>query len=141
MADDGKILDEQAARAAYGATTDWTKYDGQRITSSTSNGVYLVMAGQLHHIPDPFTYDRVFQDWSKIREDDRLMDEMPMGAPLAVGAAVVTAVGDPAQYLLNGSVKQWIASTEQKTRFNFRNDPMVVDRYVLNAIPPGPSVS
>lgn len=142
MADDVKILDEQTAQAAYSNTTDWTKYDGERITASTgASGVYLVMAGQLHHIPDPFTYNRVFQNWSDIQVNDYLMDNVPMGAPLAEGAAVVIGSSDPAQYLLNGSIKQWIVSLQQKAQFNFLSNPMVVDQYVLNAVPVGPNVS
>jgi hypothetical protein len=141
MAEDVKILDEQSAKAAYSDATDWTKYDGQRITSSTGGGIYLIMAGSLHLIPDPFTYNRIFQNWSGIQVNDYLMDNVPMGSPLGEGAAVVIGNGNSAQYLLNGAAKQWIISLEQKAQFNFLNSPMVVDQFVLNAIPVGPNVS
>jgi hypothetical protein len=99
-------------RADPDAPTVWP--EGSRVF--IENGIYLVLDGNVRNIPDPNTYDNLFENRNNIITSAANLQVI--GEPLTPGAYL--AAGDTRVYLVNDGVKRWIASPQvfQKYHFN-----------------------
>ena len=118
---------------------DWTKYDGERVVSSTGGAIYLVMNGQLRWIPDVATYNDLFTTWNGINQDDYLVDNVPMGTPLSSGALLARGAASAPQYLVTNGQKCWIPSPAVLTQFNFKQ-ATAYPQIMVDYIPTGANV-
>jgi len=110
----------------------WT--EGSRVSIGT--GTYLVLDGKVRHIPDPTTYNNLFEDWNNIIKSDPGLQVT--GAPLTNGAYLSTAPGDPKVYLVNDGVKRWIASPQVFNKYHFNGKAVrQLSPAAQNAIPTG----
>jgi hypothetical protein len=119
---------------------DWRQYDGKRLTSSVvPSPVYVVMNGQLHGLPSPDTYNSIFSTWENIEVNDYLVNNIPYGENISVGAVIVRGGLTPESYLVTQGKKcQILPGVEKKYSFN---SPTVVPQILVNSIPSGDSIS
>lgn len=115
------------------ATTVWT--EGSRI--SVGDAMYLVLDGQVRHIPDPETYKNLFDTWDGVIKSEEGLQEI--GKPLTQGAYL--AKNDEKVYLVSDRVKRWIASPQVFKKYHF-NEKVIkkLNAAELNAIPTGDGI-
>ncbi len=120
------------------SSSDWSSYDGGLFQRTDGRGgIFLMMNGQLTHVPNPATFNNLFSS-PKVSTSDYVVDNAPRGPEITVGAFI--AVGDgPAQYLITNHVKMWIPSPAVVTQFQFRG-PTKVAQILLDFIVTGPNV-
>ncbi|MES2266976.1 MAG: hypothetical protein V4520_09460 [Bacteroidota bacterium] len=113
------------------ATAVWT--EGSRI--SVGDALYLVLDGQVRHIPNPETYKNLFDTWDSVIKSEEGLQKI--GQPLTEGAYLSKADGDRVYLVIDG-VKRWIASPQvfKKYRFN-EKEIKHVNPAQQNAIPTG----
>lgn len=122
------------------AFVDWTKYDGDRVVSSTPGSkIYLILNGELRYIPNPDTYNNLFGSWSGILVSDYLVDSVPTGPALSNNAMIVRGSSEPQAYLVTNNVKQWIPSMKTFEKFAFKQ-PTVIPQIVIDYVPTGPNI-
>jgi len=112
---------------------------GRRLRLPGDPAIYLVdPEGLRHHVPDPYTYNRIFRDWNNIYDDPSLYDILDGGA-LSFGASVIRGDGSAPVYFVSGGTKRWITSPPvmDKCNFNWPAGGDVVGPAVVAAIPTG----
>ncbi|MFD0764333.1 hypothetical protein ACFQZI_05680 [Mucilaginibacter lutimaris] len=116
------------------ATTVWT--EGSRI--SVGDAIYLILDGQVRHIPDPETYKNLFDTWDGVIKSEEGLQKI--GRPLTAGAYLSKADGDRV-YLVVDGVKRWIASPQVFKKYHF-NDKAIkhISPAQQNAIPTGDGI-
>ncbi|RFZ95611.1 hypothetical protein D0C36_08870 [Mucilaginibacter conchicola] len=118
------------------ATTVWT--EGSRL--QFNNAIYLVLDGQVRHIPNPATFDNLFANGNGvIQSEPGLQVE---GKPLTDGAYLVTANGgDGKYYLVADGVKRWISTPQVFKKYAFDNAKVKkVSTGDLDKIPTGDTI-
>lgn len=134
------LASEQHARDAF-EQSNWGKYDGQRVTGSQPGTVFLVLNGELRGIPDPATYNNLFNDWNTIVVSDYLVDNIPAGPGLSVGAVLAKGNASDAVFLVSNGSKQWVPSPAVFERFAFNgNNVNVIAQVIVDAAAQGPNV-
>jgi hypothetical protein len=121
------------------SSSDWSSYDGGLFTRTDSlGGIFLMINGQLRHVPNPATYSNLFISSAKVATSDYVVDNAPRGPEITVGAFI--AVGDgPAQFVITNNVKMWIPSPEVVNKFQFKGATKVA-QILLDFITTGPNV-
>ncbi len=120
---------------------DWRIYDGLLVTHSVAGDqkVYLVLHGELRHVPNRKTMDNLFKS-PKVQVNDYVVNLCPRGTALSDGAVVAKA-GPPPQYVISNGVKMWIPDRAIGEKFQLRIDnPVIVPDSVLALIPTGPNI-
>lgn len=99
-------------------------------------GLFLVLDGQVRHIPDPDTYNNLFVDWNNtIAVNPKTVNT---AAPLTLGAHLARGLNQQEVYLLVDGVKRWITSPTAFNRYRFNWSKIkTVDPAALQAIPTG----
>ena len=121
------------------SSSDWSSYDGGLFTRTDSRGgIFLMINGQLRHVPNPVTYSNLFISSPNVQKSDYVVDNAPSGPEITVGAFI--AVGDgAAQFVITNNVKMWIPSPEVVNKFQFKG-PTKVAQILLDFITTGPNV-
>ncbi|WP_423395254.1 hypothetical protein [Burkholderia sp. LMG 21824] len=118
------------------------QYDGQRIKSSISPVIYLVINGLRQAIPDSITYENLFPSWSGVKQSDYLIDQIPASIPLTNEAGLYRgAKSSSSIWLVTNGVKRLIP--DQATFDNFYFDPKKVksiDDGILGQITQGENI-
>ncbi|CAJ8991231.1 Uncharacterised protein [Burkholderia pseudomallei] len=123
-------------------SSNFKQYDGQRIKSSTSPVIYLVINGVRQAIPDSFTYDNLFISWSGVKQSDYLVEQIPAGVPLTNEAGLFqgTSQSSPVWLVTNG-VKRLIPDGATFDNFYFNRKAVVsVDHRILDLITQGENI-
>lgn len=131
-------VSEKEAREGY---ADWRQYDGQRIKSTDSGIIYLVINGIRHTIPDGATYDNLFISWNGVKVSNFLATNIPQGVALTNGAYLAQGKPSGTKYLVTNNVKRLIP--DDATFENFYFNPNTVYHLpdpFLNSIPWGEDV-
>eukprot|EP01084_Bolivina_argentea_P301645 520447_1 len=129
---------------------DMTPFEGKRIHSKPGNGcIYLVLDGKLRHIPDPPTFNQLFDKWTYENMNEIDIQKLVKGDPLPRGCHLFKGIGgnikDNMVFLMdkiNGKlVKRYIVSPPVFNRYSFswakiKSIPTVS----VQAIPDGPAV-
>ncbi|MDB4778389.1 hypothetical protein OAG68_02925 [bacterium] len=101
-------------------TTEKTKrpdLNGVRVKTAASPDIYLIVDGELRHIPSPEIYDRLFKSWDGIVVDNNI-DRIVMGKPLT-DAVLIKGSNSPDVFLLDRGVKRHISSPATMSHYNF----------------------
>lgn len=115
------------------APTVWT--EGSRI--SVGDAIYLILDGQVRHIPDPETYKELFDTWEGIIKSEEGLQII--GKPLTSGAYL--AKSDEKVYLVVDGVKRWVASPHVFKKYRFNEKAIkILPAAKLNAIPTGDGI-
>ncbi|MFX0196770.1 MAG: hypothetical protein ACFFCW_11640 [Candidatus Hodarchaeota archaeon] len=110
-----------------GTTLMWGKIDlgrwyGLRVKRPGEPAIYLIDEGKKRHIPNVATYNRLFRNWSGIREDLNI-ENCPEGNPIPTFALLFRCTGSPKVYLLDGEnenrIKRHIASPYVMDEYHF----------------------
>ena len=67
--------------------------------------VYLELDGELHHVPNPATYNNLFTTWGAIQAINSL-DDYCVGEPLSDGANLMS--GGYGVFLVSNGMRRWI---------------------------------
>jgi len=116
--------------------------NGQRITGPGNSAIYIVMDGQRRHIPDPWTFNRLFKDWSTVEVVD--IANIDEGPPISEGALLAKDPGTSPVWFVDHSqkLKHYIVSPQAMQRYNFNWSQIEpVSNYVLDAIKNGNNLS
>lgn len=125
-------VSEREAREGY---ADWRQYDGQRIKSTDSPIIYLVINGVRHAIPDAFTYDNLFVSWSGVKVSNPLCSRIPPSTTLTNGAYLAQGVPSGTKYLVTNGVKRVIPDESTFENFYFNsNKVQSISDSILNSI-------
>jgi hypothetical protein len=93
---------------------------GKRLRLPGEPAIYLIdPEGLRHHVPDPYTYSRIFRDWNGVFDDPDL-NEIQDAGPLSYGASVIRADGETAVYFVSGATKRHVASPAVMDKCNFK---------------------
>ena len=114
--------------------------DGLRVQLPGDPAIYLMVAGQKRHIPDPPTYDNLFRDWNGVVQDPHLND-IDTGTPINHGAVLAQGYGDAAVYLIDGGHKRHIGSPATMDRYHLAwNKIQHVAPILIASIPTGAAI-
>ena len=108
--------------------------------SPVNAAVYLVLDGCKMHVPNPSTYNNLFNSWDCV-EENSLADAVcicPDGA-LSDGAILAVQNGGGAVYLVSNGEKRHITSpaTFENFCFDWAKIASVVQAILLDSIPTG----
>ncbi len=110
----------------------------RRLRQPGDGHIYLINPeGTRQMVPNEYTYNLLFRDWSGIF-DDQDLNEIPRAADLSNGATLVQGTGQDQIYLVSNGQKRWVTSPAVMDRCNFKwaakgsTPPSIVD-----AIPTG----
>lgn len=112
---------------------------GKRLRLPGEAAIYLIdPEGYRHHIPDPYTYNRIFRDWGGVFDDADLYD-IPDAGPLTYGASVIRGDNMAPVYLVSTGMKRHVSSPPVMDKCNFKwpAGGDVVGPAVVAAIPTG----
>jgi hypothetical protein len=138
-AETARFVYNQFDPQAPGAARPHPELAGLRLRLPQQPAIYLVdPEGFRHWIPDPYTYNRIFRDWSGIFDDPSLNDIADGGA-LTHGSSVIRADGTAPVYFISNKTKRWVTSPTVMDKCNFRwpNGGDVVAPAVTDAIADG----
>jgi len=108
---------------------------------ATTPAVYLVLDGLCHNIPNPTTYDNLFQSWDRINViDDDQMSECPSGSVLKNGAMLIKAAGSDAHFFLNENKREIAEGHTFETCDFDQNKVVTLPNIVIDFIPTGPTI-
>ncbi|WP_353853407.1 CHAT domain-containing protein [Accumulibacter sp.] len=111
--------------------------NGFRVKSPGSTSIYLVDKGSKRHIPDPATYNNLFDSWSDVIEDPSI-DDIDLGPPISPGASLMQAHGDTAVYFVEPTCRRWVTSPATMERYRFAWARIqTVSPDILGSIPEG----
>lgn len=139
-AENARLAFMQVDPQAAGAAQPHPELGGLRLRLPQRPEIYLIdPEGFRHWIPDPYTYNRLFRNWSGIYEDPSLFD-IADGGPLSHGSTLIRADGTAPVYFVSRHTKRWVTSPAVMNKCNFKwpvgGD--VVAPAVADAIPTGP---
>lgn len=135
------VASEGQIKEALEQGVNWSKYDGERVKGSNSDPIYLVLNGQLSWIPDSTTYNNLFANWNNVVVSDYLVDNIPRGPALSVGAVLAKGAASAPVYLITNGKKQWIPDPAVLAKFNFNGGKVVATpQVIIDAIPSGANV-
>mmetsp|Transcript_45786 Transcript_45786/g.41001 ORF Transcript_45786/g.41001 Transcript_45786/m.41001 type:complete len:142 (+) Transcript_45786:45-470(+) len=124
---------------------DMKPFEGNRLHSKPGNGaIYLVLDGKLRHIPDPPTFNQLFDKWEYENMNDILLQQLVKGDPLPQGSHLFNGTA-PHVYLLdkiNGKlVKRHIVSPPVFNKYSFSGSKIKsIPNISVQAIPDGPAI-
>ena len=141
---------QQAEQDAKSAVFVYTKTDlesanaaqprpelaGLRLRIPQRPEIYLVdPEGFRHWVPDPYTYNRLFRDWSGVHDDPDLLEIADAGS-LSHGATLIRADGTAPVYFVSTGTKRWVVNPAvmDKCNFNWPAGGDVVAPAVTDAI-------
>ncbi len=111
----------------------------KRLRLPGDGNIYLVNPeGNRQWIPNTYTFNLLFRDWTGIYDDPDL-NEIARTADLENGSAVIRAGGEDKVYFVTNGTKRWITSPEVMDRCNFRwpGQDTSLPPAVVDAIPTG----
>ena len=116
-------------------------YDGYRVKLAGHPEVYVVIDNAKHHVPDPATYNNLFENWTDIQEIPAAdFNAVPTGLALTSGA-VLAKGSAPEVYLITNGVRRHVMSPETMDKYDFGwNKVVLTPDAVINGIPFGPTV-
>jgi len=104
--------------------------------------VYLVLEGQACHVPNPDTYDNLFENWEGLKEVGSLSDlDIDEGPALSASAGLLQQVDDAPVYFVSNQEKRWVTSPEVMDVYDFAWEKVQkVSATPIDAIPNGPNI-
>jgi hypothetical protein len=93
--------------------------DGRRVVDPASGAIYLMICGELRHIPNPATYNALFRDWNGIAPLGNLAGQR-QGPPLTDGAHLAMGTPDGKIFMIVDWTKRWIESPAAMDRYQFK---------------------
>lgn len=111
---------------------------GTRIQAPRDPRIFLIDPdGYRRWIPDPATYDSLFQDWDGVVQDRRVFS-IAEGPAVSSGAYLAKRAYDTRVYLVDNGERHWITSPAAMERYHFTWTKIRILRLSeLNAIPEG----
>lgn len=100
-----------------------SQYEGKRLKRANSNLIYLVLDGQLRHIPSWNAYTELFENNNWQEWSDEQLATIPLGPPFGGNLALVAE--GPKQnsgekvYLRDGNIIRWIRNPDAMRRYDF----------------------
>lgn len=110
--------------------------NGFHLKDPSSPAIYLILDGQKCHIPNLETYGTLFRA-NPSTISDTPIETIADGPSLSNGATVAQAAGHPEFYLVTNQVKRHIANPKAVNDYQFRGDPVILPKWVLDLIPDG----
>jgi hypothetical protein len=110
--------------------------NGKRVQKPGHPEVYLIVDGQKRHIPDRFTYNRLFRDSNGIIQDPNL-NQIDSGPAIYSGALLAKGPGTDPVWFVDAAtrLKRRVASPAAMDKYHFDWGQIEsVSIYVLDAI-------
>lgn len=123
--------------AALAAPSPRPDLAGLRVTPLTRGPVFMINpAGLLQVIPNPSTYNNLFENWDGIVSMDTTT--VMMGPALTDGAILARGNTSQQLYLVSNGEKRWITSPAEMEKYHFSfNRVFVVPQVLIDSIRTG----
>mmetsp|Transcript_59688 Transcript_59688/g.53750 ORF Transcript_59688/g.53750 Transcript_59688/m.53750 type:complete len:146 (+) Transcript_59688:76-513(+) len=120
--------------------------EGQKLHNTDNGAIYLCIDRKLRHIPNPTTYNNLFNAWTYTNIVTATFNLYAQDSPLVNGAVLFKGSG-PAVYLTDNSgsgatKKRWITNPTAFNKYDF--DWAKINTYpdsIVNAIPTGNNIN
>lgn|GEM_PF-6163665 len=133
---------DASARPSASGPTPHPALDGKRIKMVGSGAIYFVWNGGYKcWVPDPTTYNNMFQSWDNIEElaADQF-DAIATGAPITSGAMLAAGTGQGAVFLVTNGHKNFVTQPSVMTYCNFRWPSTTYPPVLIDFIPMGVTI-
>ena len=128
---------------------DMAPFEGKRLHSTANGCIYLVLDGKLRHVPNPSTFNLLFDKWQYQDMNEIHLQQLAKGDPLPDGCHLFKGTGsgikDNMVYLLDKIdgklVKRHIVSPPVFNRYSFSWSKIKsMETSATQAIPSGPAI-
>jgi len=118
----------------------YPQYNGKRF--NCGGAIYMVMDGQKRHIADLDTFDRLCRNHDCYAVPQSFIDEIDTGPDLrgcCLAQIANRETTDDPVYLIDteNHIRRRIVSPAALDLYNFSNDPVRIDWWIMDAIPEG----
>jgi len=116
-------------------------YDGYRVKTASDPQVYVVIDNQKCYIPNPGTYNNLFENWNDIQTlTPAELNGIPTGTPLTSGSVLAKGTFAPVYLITNGQ-KRHVKSQETMDKYDFAWNKIVsTPDVILDSIPDGSDI-
>ena len=132
--------------------------NGRRFLDDQTGRVYVVIDGDAHWVPDPWTYNSLFRDWRGVEKVESIYTVPgvpPVGDPIPHGAVLAKSWDDTPVYLITDGAgpstpgesfsvlnKRWIMTPAAMDKYHFAwSRVVVVPEIIIQAISAGANIS